>query len=110
MPAPNVAQRASEVGHEELADDAKLVLSELMTNAMLHGGGCTGVEILSIADGLRIEVRDGSHIPPLLGRPSEESLTGRGLRLVARLSERWGATFQGDGKVVWAEITGRSSP
>ena len=106
----NMVQRASELGREELADDAKLVLSELMTNAMLHGGGCTGVEILSIAEGLRIEVRDGSHLAPLLGRPSEASLTGRGLRLVARLAERWGATFEGDGKVVWADITGRSGP
>ena len=43
----DVGQRATELGHEELADDAGLVLSELVTNAMLHGGGCTGVEIMS---------------------------------------------------------------
>ena len=106
----SVVQRAAEFGHEDLADDAQLVVSELLTNAMLHGGGCTGIEIMSVTDGLRIEVRDGNHLPPLLGRPSEESLTGRGLRLVARLAERWGATFENDGKVVWAEITGRSTP
>jgi serine phosphatase RsbU (regulator of sigma subunit) len=105
-----VVQRATEFGHDDLADDTKLVLSELVTNAMLHGGGCTGVEILPIGDGLRIEVRDGSRRPPLLGRPSEETLTGRGLRLVSCLAERWGATVEDDGKVVWAEITGRTNP
>ena len=105
-----VVRRATELGHEDLADDARLVLSELVTNAMLHGGGCTGIEITSIDHGLRIEVRDGSRLPPLLARPSEESLTGRGLRLVDRLAERWGATVEGEGKAVWAEITGRTNP
>ncbi|MDQ1538242.1 MAG: hypothetical protein QOE58_2635 [Actinomycetota bacterium] len=106
----HVGQRASELGHDGLADDAKLVLSELVTNAILHGGGCTGVDILSIGDGLRIEVRDESRIPPIFGRPSDETLTGRGLRLVARLAERWGTSIEAEGKVVWAEITSRSKP
>ena len=104
-----VVRRATELGHQDLADDAELVLSELVTNAMLHGGGCTGVEIMSTGNGLRVEVRDGSRLPPILGRPSDESLTGRGLRLVARLAESWGAEFEGEGKVVWAEVTGRST-
>ena len=47
----DVVRRATEFGREELADDAKLVVSELVTNAMLHGGGCTGVEIRSLGDG-----------------------------------------------------------
>ncbi|MCA1691549.1 MAG: ATP-binding protein, partial [Actinobacteria bacterium] len=107
----DVLRRATEWGREDLADDAELVLSELVTNAILHGGGCTSVAIMSIGDGLRVEVRDESRVPPILGRPSEESLTGRGLRLVARLAERWGAAFEGEGgKVVWAEVTGRSNP
>ena len=105
----DLGRRAAELGHGGLADDAKIVLSELVTNAMLHGGGCTGVEVVSIGDGLRVEVRDGSRLPPMLGQPTEETLTGRGLRLVARLAERWGAAFEDDGKVVWAEITGRNN-
>jgi serine phosphatase RsbU (regulator of sigma subunit) len=105
-----VVRRAEELGWADLADDAALVVSELVTNAMLHGGGCTGLETSAIADGLRIEVRDSSRIPPLVGRPSDESLTGRGVRLVASIASRWGADAEPDGKVVWAEITGSGSP
>ncbi|HEX2119772.1 MAG TPA: ATP-binding protein, partial [Acidimicrobiales bacterium] len=102
----DVVRRADDLGLAELADDAALVVSELVTNALLHGGGCAGVATVPIDSGIRIEVRDRSSLPPMLGRPSEESLTGRGLRLVANVSARWGAdTEPGGGKVVWAEIT-----
>ena len=107
----DAVRRVRELGRPDLADDAALVVSELVTNAILHGGGCTGIEVVVLDGGLRIEVRDGSRVPPLLGRPSEESLTGRGLRLVARLSEHWGAHAAADeGKVVWAQLTGRARP
>ena len=103
-------RRAEELGRPELADDARIVVSELVTNAVLHGGGCTGVDVSLRNGGLRIEVRDGSRVPPLLVRPSEESLTGRGLRLVASVSERWGARAEDGGKVVWADVTGQGTP
>jgi anti-sigma regulatory factor (Ser/Thr protein kinase) len=101
-------ERARELGHDDLADDGVLVLSELVSNAVLHGGGCTGIDILPIDEGLRIEVRDASRVPPMLGRPSLESLTGRGLRLVASIAAAWGAETEPGGKVVWAEIVGRT--
>jgi serine phosphatase RsbU (regulator of sigma subunit) len=101
-----VVQRAVEVGRPDLADDVALVTSELVTNAEFHGGGCTGFEVVPIDAGLRVEVRDSSQAPPLLGHPSDESLTGRGVRLIAHLSARWGVTPEGRGKVVWAEVTG----
>jgi serine phosphatase RsbU (regulator of sigma subunit) len=104
-----VVRRARELGRADLAADSALVVSELAANALLHGGGCTGVEMSSIDGGLRIEVRDGSRVPPMLGRPSEESLTGRGLQLVAGVAARWGADAEAAGKVVWAEITGHSN-
>jgi serine phosphatase RsbU (regulator of sigma subunit) len=100
-----VVDRAKELGYGFLADDAALVVSELVTNALLHGGGCTGVAAGAIEGGLRIEVRDGSRVPPMLGRPSDDSLTGRGLRLVASLSARWGSDPEDGGKVVWAELS-----
>ena len=104
-----VVRRAEELGRDDLAYDASLVVSELVTNAVLHGRGCTGVEISLIASGLRAEVRDRSRVPPMLSRPSNESLTGRGLRLVERVAARWGAQVEGAGKVVWAEITGEAA-
>lgn len=104
------AQKADELGRGDLADDAALVMSELVTNAVLHGGGCTGLDVLAGDEGLRIEVRDGSRVPPVLSHPSESSLTGRGLRLVSRLSAAWGAHAEDGGKVVWAEVTGEPAP
>lgn len=99
------AQRAVELGRAELSSDAALVVSELVTNALLHAGGCTGIAVIEITGGVRVEVRDGSHLPPMFGRPSEDTLTGRGLRLVAAVASRWGADDNGEGKVVWAELT-----
>ncbi|MFP5319851.1 MAG: SpoIIE family protein phosphatase [Acidimicrobiia bacterium] len=103
----DAVSRCAELGRPDLADDAALVMGELVTNALLHGGGCTGVGLEAIPEGVRIEVRDGSRLPPMLGRPTEGSLTGRGLRLVDSVSARWGADAEPAGKVVWAEVTGR---
>ena len=99
-------RRCNDLGRPDLADDAALVVGELVTNALLHGGGCTGVKVELAENGVRIEVRDASRLPPLLGRPTEGSLTGRGLRLVDSVSARWGADAENGGKVVWAELTG----
>ncbi|HEX2273078.1 MAG TPA: SpoIIE family protein phosphatase [Acidimicrobiales bacterium] len=99
-------RRAAELGRADLADDAAQVMSELVTNAVLHGGGCTGAEVVPADGGLRIEVRDASRVPPVLSQASETSLTGRGLRLVSSLAAEWGADAENGGKVVWAEVTG----
>ena len=99
-------ERTVELGRADLAGDVALVVSELVTNALLHGGGCTGVTTTLLEDGVRVEVRDRSQLPPLIGKPFEGSLTGRGLRLVAGVAARWGADSEAEGKVVWAEITG----
>jgi anti-sigma regulatory factor (Ser/Thr protein kinase) len=58
-------RRAEELGRPDPADDVALVVSELATNAVLHGGGRTGVDIPPLEEGLRIEVRDGSRVPPV---------------------------------------------
>lgn len=106
----DILRLARELDREAVADDAALVVSELVTNALLHGGGCRGIDIVAIDGGLRVEVRDESSVPPMLGRPSDESLTGRGLQLVARLAGRWGTEIEPSGKVVWAELTGQAPP
>ena len=102
-----VVQHAGDAGRPELADDAAIVVSELVTNAALHAGGCTRVEVIPVDAGLRVEVYDGSRHPPVLGHASDNSLTGRGLRIVASLSAAWGADVRQAGKVVWAEVTGQ---
>jgi serine phosphatase RsbU (regulator of sigma subunit)/anti-sigma regulatory factor (Ser/Thr protein kinase) len=104
-----VRARLAELGLDRLADDAQLVTSEIVTNAVLHGGGCQGVDVVEIDGGVRIEVEDRRPVAPVLGLASTDSMTGRGMRLVATVAARWGVEARGDGKVIWAEITDEGS-
>ena len=101
--------RAAAAGRADLADDAAIVVTELVTNALLHGNGCTGVEIDEYAEGVRILVHDRSRARPVLGHATADTMTGRGMRIVSMLSARWGADVSGDSKTVWAEINGHNS-
>jgi hypothetical protein len=103
--APLVADEVRSLGHEELVDDAVLVASELATNAVLHAGGIVAVRVVPVPQGARIEVHDGTRVPPLMTGASTEAMTGRGLRLVAALSARWAAEPIDGGKSVWAELS-----
>ncbi|MEU4488354.1 ATP-binding SpoIIE family protein phosphatase [Streptomyces purpurascens] len=101
---------------DRLADDATLVVSELVTNAVVHAG--TDVELecrLEGADGddketvaLVVEVCD--HHPSRAPRGGEPETPhdmpeyGRGLRLVGALSEAWGITYRTGRKTVWARL------
>jgi anti-sigma regulatory factor (Ser/Thr protein kinase) len=85
---------------------AQLVLigSELVTNAVLHAR--TELTLtLELRDGrARISVKDRSKVAPTLRHYRSDALTGRGLGVVAALSDRWGISAAADGKVVWAEV------
>lgn len=92
-----------------IEDAASLVLSELLTNAVRHGG-VPGREIetryIPMPEGLRIEVHDASEMRPLMAMRGEDATGGRGLPVVDVLAERWGVTDRtGPGKLVWAELT-----
>lgn len=95
---------------DELVQDAALVVSELTTNAILHAGTQLTVAFRQLGSGLRIEVRDASaHLPVVdAARPEDlllnRSMTGRGLAIVAAVSDRWGADPAPEGKVTWAEV------
>src|SRR5581483_3459608 len=88
-------------GVEELA---VLLVSELASNAVLHAG--TEFEVVVDRDGnrLRIEVSDANPTMPMLKSYVTESVTGRGLHMVAASADRWGFEARGTGKVVWFEI------
>lgn len=86
-------------------DDVGLVVSELITNAMLHGEAPIHVRLVANTDRLRIEVRDAGQTPPLLIQAGPDAMTGRGLALVNSLAGRWGVDpVPGGGKVVWVEL------
>ncbi|MGX1669339.1 ATP-binding SpoIIE family protein phosphatase [Streptomyces sp. NPDC055400] len=89
-------------GLEEMAFTTELVVSELVTNAIRYGK--TPVQLRMILQStLTCEVSDASGTAPHLRRARDFDEGGRGLLLVAQLTERWGTRHNGEGKVIWAE-------
>ncbi|MCX4820582.1 ATP-binding protein [Streptomyces sp. NBC_01142] len=92
----------------DVHDTAMLVVSELVTNAVVHTDGhLVACELLNGAQRLRITVQDQGSAPtgPRVCRVAEEE-RGRGLLLVETVSSAWGthASKSGPGRVVWAEL------
>ncbi|MCL3997449.1 MULTISPECIES: SpoIIE family protein phosphatase [Streptomyces] len=92
-----------------LADDAMAVVSELVTNAVVHAGTDVHVEWrLEESGAFVIEVcdRHPSRAPREAGgeAPYDTPEYGRGLRLVATLAESWGVTYRAGAKTVWARL------
>ncbi len=104
-----VAELCVEIGRPELAECAQLGVSELVTNALLHGEPTITVRVRGTAEHPRVEVRDSSVEAPILpGDPLDKPQTdellltfGRGLSIVARCADAWGAEVEDDGKIVW---------
>jgi hypothetical protein len=88
----------------EFAERASLLVSELVTNAVLHAGTPLDVVLRLGADRLRVEVRDGSPRLPERKHYATTASTGRGLLLVEALAAAWGVEEAGGGKVVWFEL------
>lgn len=89
---------------DELVDDATLIISELVTNAFLHGKPPVVVRISAREHLVHIEVADDSRSAPVRGRPDSNAMTGRGMGLIESLSSRWGVAPEANGKKVWCEI------
>ncbi|WP_031479821.1 SpoIIE family protein phosphatase [Streptomyces bicolor] len=97
-----VSDRLAEWGLEELAFTTELIVSELVTNAYRYAGG--PILLRLIRDGhLICEVSDTSSTSPHLRQASSTDEGGRGLFLVAQLSERWGTRYGRNRKTIWAE-------
>ncbi|MEU0105559.1 SpoIIE family protein phosphatase [Streptomyces sp. NPDC006251] len=95
-------RRLTDWGLDETAFAAELILSELITNAMRHGAGPIRVRLL-YGRTLICEVSDTSNTAPHLRRAASTDEGGRGLFLVAQLSQSWGTRYLPEGKVIWAE-------
>ncbi|MFJ7336564.1 SpoIIE family protein phosphatase [Streptomyces sp. NPDC101116] len=89
-------------GLDETAFAAELILSELITNAVRHGAEPIRVRLL-YGRTLICEVSDASNTAPHLRRAASTDEGGRGLFLVAQLSQSWGTRYLPEGKVIWAE-------
>lgn len=88
----------------DLLDAAGLLVSELVTNAVVHARTDVTLRVILRRGVLRIEVTDGSPIVPAPRRPAGLAGTGRGLQLVDRLADRWGVSKARRGKTIWFEL------
>ncbi|MFG3308610.1 ATP-binding protein [Streptomyces wuyuanensis] len=89
---------------EELAFQAELIVSELLTNAIRHAHGPIALRLIRAQDRLICSVCDHSSTSPHLRRAKVVEEGGRGLFLVAQFALRWGTRYAGDGKIIWAEL------
>ncbi|MCW2615711.1 MAG: putative sensor protein [Frankiales bacterium] len=85
-------------------DDAELAVSELVTNAVLHGRAPITVALHLHADHLRVEVGDGSPVSPSFSMLDPTAVTGRGLMLISATADGWGVDPLPTGKTVWFEL------
>ncbi|MDP9093694.1 MAG: ATP-binding protein [Actinomycetota bacterium] len=88
----------------ELLDDAALIVSELVTNAVRAGCGRTQLEVAVAERHLRIAVIDDAPGVPVILEPSARDDHGRGLHIVAEVATDWGVKPLGDSKEVWATL------
>ncbi|MGW0535212.1 ATP-binding protein [Streptomyces sp. NPDC003032] len=110
VPAARAFTRAAlaDWGIGDRGDEIALCVSELATNALLHGvppGRGFRLCLCCIDDVLRVEVHDsGDGWPRPGGESNDTDESGRGLLLVAALADKWGVDERDPGKVVWCEF------
>ncbi|WP_329334570.1 SpoIIE family protein phosphatase [Streptomyces sp. NBC_01352] len=106
--APIRKQVVGQLGRWELSEaafTAELVVSELVTNAIRYGSHPIRLRLIHDDTTLICEVSDTSHTAPHLRRAKTWDEGGRGLLLVAQLTQRWGSRHTTDGKTIWSEIS-----
>lgn len=95
-----------DAGLERLLDEALLLVTELVTNAVVHAGTEIELRIEASDDRLRVEVVDRSpgSLPVMKPRPSETREGGRGVFLLDAVASEWGTRHFAEGKSVWFEL------
>jgi hypothetical protein len=86
------------------SERAVLLTSELVTNALVHSEGDQRLTVTTDADGVRVEVGDGSSDLPVARPRDDEATDGRGLLLLEVCASSWGARPTTRGKCVWFSI------
>ena len=84
--------------------DAALVVSELANNAVCHAASPFRVLVSRAPDGVRIGVQDAEPDEPRRREATRDALGGRGMAIVAALSEDWGCDRLAEGKFTWADL------
>ncbi|MFF4968470.1 SpoIIE family protein phosphatase [Streptomyces sp. NPDC001037] len=89
---------------DDTRDNALLLVSELVTNAVRFATGPVTVRLIRSGNGLLCEVGDTGNGRPRLRRVGPLADGGRGLHVVHGLTSRWGVRWTDTGKVIWAEV------
>lgn len=105
-----VADAAAAAGLDpERVATVLVLVSELATNAVVHGASDFTVRVDSLGDGIRVTVGDLGPGDPAPQRPGPHELHGRGLQIVRQLADAWGVSRADTtrGKQVWVEMRAR---
>jgi len=89
---------------DQLIEDTSLLVSELVTNAVLHGGSDIDLRMAADETTLRVEVFDTSERLAAVRNPGTDDEFGRGLHLVDALAKHWGSDRCAGGKVTWFSL------
>lgn len=100
-----VRRSLARAGRDDLAETAGLLVSEVVTNALVHAGTPIDVTVSVTADGLRVEVEDGSPHLPSRRDYAPTAGTGRGMMLLEQMVDDWGVVAGDHGKTVWFTLT-----
>ena len=89
---------------EEVIDDASLLATELLSNAVRHGTGLVTLRVEVEGGVVQVRVHDDAAEMPVVKDVDPTSTGGRGLFLVECVADQWGSDPDGDGKTVWFRL------
>lgn len=99
-----VATTLGDWGQSDVLDTVQLLISELVTNVVVHTSSAPDVRISLLPGHVHVEVVDSGLSDPVARAATPEAVSGRGLQLVAALASAWGTTRAPGGKVVWFDV------
>jgi anti-sigma regulatory factor (Ser/Thr protein kinase) len=91
-------------GDESAVEAAQLLVSEVVTNAVVHADSEVRLVVIARDQRFRVEVTDRNTDPARLRLAGPDATGGRGLAIVEQIAWSWGSDRRSDGKVVWFEI------
>jgi CheY-like chemotaxis protein len=107
--APRAARRfvdelLAEAGYDDVLDTVELLVTEVVTNAVLHARSEAKVVVRLLPDAVRVEVIDNDDSFPVRRKARTDQPGGRGLELVEQMSRAWGIDMLTVGKRTWFEV------
>lgn len=93
-------------GLPQLSEAARLIVSELVSNALRHAPGPTSypLRVQRRGPSVRLYVADSSAAAPTILAPDERAAHGRGMQMIAAVASAWGVEQQAAGKQVWVDV------